>query len=201
MDELPKVLTESQDLRVLYLHDLVCDPGMLPSFLSHAGCLPRLLWLSLNFKTVLACPEDLRAATNLQVGPGGRRGDERARCVSAAPKCAPLLLQRLDLCTGDEEAQLRKEGEGFARIDTLLQVLVCLPRLRKLWVFPSEHDPGYDDGIIFTLQPKTMQLLVDLAKRGRVDVKVSESCSAYHLDAWPKSQDLFKDCKDVQSLW
>ena len=68
VDKLPPVLTESQDLRVLFLHNLICAIEMLPSFLSHAGCLPRLLWLSLDYETVLACSEGLKAASYLQVG-------------------------------------------------------------------------------------------------------------------------------------
>ena len=67
MDKLPSVLAESQNLRVLNMHDLQCALEVLPTFLSHAGCLPRIFWLTLDYYIALACSEGLRAATNLQV--------------------------------------------------------------------------------------------------------------------------------------
>ena len=79
---------------------------------------------------------------------------------------------------GIEEAKLREQGQGLEKIDALLQVLACLPRLRELCVFPSGYSPGR------MLQPgvKTTQLLVNLAKRGRVNVRVLESHTFYQQE-------------------
>lgn len=68
MNAMPASLGDAPDLRILLLDSIMCGPEALPTFLSQASYLPRLLWLSLAYQVALDCSDDLKAAVHLRVG-------------------------------------------------------------------------------------------------------------------------------------
>lgn len=88
------------------------------------------------------------------------------------------MLQRLDLSVGDEESKypdemsLREAGLQ-QKIDALLLALVSLSHLQELNMFPARDEgEAYDP---LSLEASTMQLLLEIGKTGRIDVKVTRT--------------------------
>lgn len=112
-----------------------------------------------------------------------------------------FLPQRLDLSVGGEESKYNYDAADLEaagrlqKMDALLQVLVCLPRLKELQMCPvGDHEP-------LSLQPDTMQLLLNLASRGRISVKVMKSIDLYLLGVRSLSDAILNDASAVDRLW